>query len=122
MTSCMVSPMSCRSPSVRVIRLTNSLDIFTFLCSPIHSLEHWRFSNVDVVSGSALPSSSSVSISFYYPCEGNFFPLRTFSSASYAALSYGKGMNFPFISSSFPLIISPLCSKDIHISKDYSKN
>lgn len=39
-----------------------------------------------------------------------------------SVLSYGKGINLPFISSSFPLIISPLYSKDIHISRDYSKN
>lgn len=68
MTSRIVSPISCRSPSMRVLRLKEVLEAFNFFRSPTCSLGHFRFSCANVVYGSTPPSSVSASFS----SEGDF--------------------------------------------------
>ena len=77
--------MSCRKPSIRVIGSIDSLDDFTFLHGPVRSLRHCHFNCVNVICGSASPSSSFISISFSYPDKGELWPLHAFSVASYVA-------------------------------------
>lgn len=57
MTSCIVSPISWRSPCMRVIRLKEVLEAFDFFCGPTCSLGCWWFNYVDAVGGSVPPSS-----------------------------------------------------------------
>lgn len=81
MTSHTISPMSCKSPSVRVIRSIDNFDALAFFRGPIRSVRCWRFNSVDVFCCSALPSSSFAS----YPREGDFWPSCTFIATSYHA-------------------------------------
>lgn len=67
-TSHTISPISCRSPSVRVIGSKEVLEAFDFFHDPTYSLTHCHFSCVDVVYGSAPLSSVSGSCSG----EGDF--------------------------------------------------
>ena len=80
MTSCIISPMMCRSPCVRVISSIDNFDALTFLCDPVRSAGCWCFNCVDAVCGYVPPSSSSTS----YPCEGDIWPSRTFAATSCA--------------------------------------
>lgn len=79
-TSCSISPISYRSPLVRVIGSKEVLDAFVFFHGPTYSLGLWHFNCVDVVCGSMPPSSVSVSISCSCSSEGNFWPSRSFSA------------------------------------------
>ena len=79
MTSHTISPMSWRSPSVRVIGSKKVLGAFDLFYSPTYSLRHYRFSYVDVVCRSMPPSSRSISC----VCEDDFAPSRSFSIALY---------------------------------------
>lgn len=72
-----VSPMSCRSPSVRVVGLKEVLEAFDFFYVPTCTLGRCRFNCVDVVCGSTPPSSGSISCSG----EGDFWPQCSFSAA-----------------------------------------
>ena len=77
MTSLTISQMSCRSPSVRVIRSKEVFEAFDFFCGPTCSIKCYHFSCVDAVCGSAPPSSWSVS----YSGEGDFWPSCSFFAA-----------------------------------------
>lgn len=81
MTLHTISPISYRSPSVRVIGSKEVLDAFDFFHDPTCSLGHWCFNCVDTVSWSVPPSSISISISCPCSCEGDFWPSRSFFAA-----------------------------------------
>ena len=83
MTLRTVSPMSCRSPLVRMIGSMDNFNALTFFHSPICSVGCWCFNCVDVVCGSAPPSSSSAS----YPSEEDVWPSHAFTTASYAVVA-----------------------------------
>lgn len=75
MTSCTISSMSCKSPSVRVIGSKEVLEAFDFFRGPTCSLRDWHFNCVDGVYGSMPPSSTSDSSSG----EGDVWSSRSFS-------------------------------------------
>lgn len=75
-TSLTVSPISYRSPSVRVVRSNEVFQAFVFFHGPTYSLGREHFSWVVVVYGSMPPSSVSISNSI----EGNFYPSRSSST------------------------------------------
>ena len=77
MTSLTISPISCKFPSVRVIRSKYVFDAFVFFHGTVCSRCYGCLSWVDVICGSMPPCSVSVSCSG----EGDFFP-----SCSYPVL------------------------------------
>ena len=95
-----VSPMSCRSLSVRVIRSKEVFEAFDFFCGPTCSLGRCHFNIVDVFYGFVPPSSGSVS------ClgEGNFWPSRSFSTAFYRSF-----VSFAASCASYALAAAALC-------------
>ena len=72
-----VSPMSCRSPLVRVIESKYVLEDFDFFRYPTCSLSRCHFSCVDSISGSMPPFFVMGS----YSGKDDFWPSRSFSAA-----------------------------------------
>ena len=91
--SCTVSPMSCRSPSVRVIGSMNNFEAFAFFHNPIRFAGCWRFSYMEAVHWSAAPSSISASFAAC-PCEGVVWPLPTFTTTSCAGAAFSHLVAF----------------------------
>lgn len=76
-TSLTISPISCRSPSLRVIGSNEVFEAFNFFHNLTCSLGCRHFNWVDVVYGSMPPCSMLVSGS----SEGNFYPSCSSSTA-----------------------------------------
>lgn len=77
MTLCTISPISWRSPSVRMIGSREVLEAFDFFHGPTYSLWCWHFNCVDATSRSTPPSSVSSSSSG----EGDLWPSHSFSAS-----------------------------------------
>lgn len=69
-TSLIISPISWRSPSVRVIGSNEVFEVFIFLCNPTCSLRRRCFSWVDIV----YESTPSCSVPVSSLGKGNFYP------------------------------------------------
>jgi len=111
-----VSPISCRSPSVRVIGSKKVFEAFVFFHGPTYSLGRRRFSWVDVVCRSMPPCSVSISSLG----EGDFCPSRSSydvfycSSTNFAALratwALAVASSFLFFSPIVPSVVLSLPS------------
>lgn len=93
MTSCTVSLMLCRSPSVMVSGSIDNFDALTFLCNPTHSVRCWCFKCVDLACVCAPPCFFYASPSSC-PCKGVAWPSPTFMVASYAIVAFSFLVSF----------------------------
>lgn len=87
-TSLTVSPISCKSPSVRVIGFKDVFEALVFFHDTTFSCGRWCLSWVDVVCRSTPPCSIGSSVSASAPGKGEFFPSRSSPHVSYCSANF----------------------------------